>query len=505
MPLPGRTIRLAAALMLTGSALTGCPRDPLGASAFSVDASANRIPDGGTAGDGGTSDTVTADVPLGDSEGGGADAAATDAGALPCTGPLAQWFTKSIDGPQYEQARAVEPLPGGGVIVVGDAGSDTYKLQARLTRLSSYGTVLWHRTFGSGEKEDRGEAVAVVDDGFCIAGHIRSVSNGSSDGWLIRTDTDGEALWQKNYGGDRSDHFEGIVAVEGGFVAAGTNRSIDQGQEDGWLVRVDAKGTLLWQDVYGGSSIDELRDVVANGAGFAAAGENWSNASAGSDAWLLLVDAKGKQTASKVYSRGDKDWARALVRMPDGGFALTGKASDKGNPKLWVIRTDSEGNVLWESMQGGNQSEQGWGLAVTPGGGLAVVGDANTGKTGVDAWQLRYDAAGNLLWDQRYGGPGNQWATDVVALGDSGTLLVGRAWNGGSKSDVFLVRSGPWGHGACAAVGACGAKQAADCDDGLPCTVDLCDSVDGCTHTPLPDQASCGVGKLCAGGKCVQG
>ena len=507
LSVPPKPLRLAPVL-LVALCLTGCPQSSPGAGAFALDS-------GGADVTGAVQDTtapVDASVPDGvaaqldgatTSDGTASDTASQP---LPCTGPLQQWFTKSMIAPQYEQARGVKALPGGGFVIVGDAGSDTYKRQARLTRLSDYGTLIWHRTLGSGEKEDRGEALVVLADGYAVAGAIRSVSAGASDGWIIRTDLDGNKVWAKSYGGEKTDLFEGIAATsDGGFVAAGTNRSIKNSLEDGWLLRTDKDGVVLWQDTYGGSHIDQLRDVVANGTGFAAAGENWSAASTGSDAWLLLVNAKGLQTASKVYGKGDKDWARALVRMPDGGFALTGKASDKGNPKLWVIRTDAQGNMLWESVRGDNQSEQGWGIAVTTEGGLVVVGDTNSGKTGTDAWQLRYDAYGNLLWDQRYGGAGNQWAAGVVALPAGGSLLVGRAWNSGSLDDVFLVRSGPWGHGSCEGVGPCGAKVQADCDDGLPCTADRCDSIDGCTHTNLLDKAACGVAMLCVGGKCLQG
>ena len=353
-PATARRLSLApasfAAVLFAALLLTGCPQESPGAGAFALDSGGAdgtgvlqdaaaedtavtgdaAVVDGSAAQLDGTSasDAMSAaDAPKSD----GAESDATGK-TYPCSGPLQQWFTKSLVAPQYEQARGVKALAGGGFVVVGDAGSSTYKRQARLTRLSDYGTLIWHRTFGSGEKEDRGEAVVVLADGFGVAGTIRSVSAGASDGWIIRTDLDGKELWQKSYGGEKTDLFEGIAATsDGGFVAAGTNRSIKNSLEDGWLLRTDKNGAVLWQDIYGGSHIDQLRDVVADGTGFAAAAEHCSAASTGSDAWLLLVDAKGKQTASKLYGKGDKDWARALVRMPDGGFALTGKASDKGN------------------------------------------------------------------------------------------------------------------------------------------------------------------------------
>lgn len=514
---------VAACLPLLGLlALTGCPQQAPGEGAFALDG-AGAAWDAGALQDaaGVAKDIAAQEVVGGGNDAGGAgdssaaaDATVDAAGATqdasaqrgPCSGGPAQWFNQSLIAPQLEDGRDIAAVPGGGFIIAGSAGSSSYKTKARISRLSAYGTPLWHKTWGSGEKEDTAEAVVVLADGYAAAGANRSAASGSSDGWIVRTTPDGDPIWEKTYGGDKTDLFRGLApASGGGLVAAGTNRSISGSLEDGWLLRTDKDGKVLWEFAYGGSHIDELYDVVADGDGFAAAGENWSDSSGGSDAWLLRVDAKGKQILSEVYPKGDKDWARALVRMPDGGFALTGKASDKGNPKLWVIRTDSLGSVLWESVEGGNQSEEGWGLAVWPDGTLAVVGDTNSGKTGVDLWQLRYDKFGNLLWSEVYGGPGNQWGRAIVALEGGQTMMVGRAWATSTQSDVYLVRAGPWGHGTCAAVGVCADKAPGDCDDGLPCTADRCDSIDGCTHEPLKDKAPCGAAMQCYSGKCVQG
>lgn len=510
-------------LVLAMTALCGCPSPTPGDGAFATGGGA--VQDGGTIADSATNQadstgsesdgSEVADGAIGDTTGSDglqndvlttADASPT---AGPCDGPQPGWYTKGIGGPEHERANAMAATGAGGAILVGETGSGGSNTDVYLLAVNAAGNKLWQRSWG-GDKEDIGHDVIVLADGYAIAAQTRSKGAGNSDGWLIRTDTNGDIIWDRTYGGDTSDWARGIVATAaGGFVIAGVNRSINDSTEDGWMLLTDAKGEPLWEFAYGGSHIDELRDVVATASGYAAAGENWSKSSGGSGAWLLIVDGKGKELTSKVYDSGDKDWANALVAMADGGFALTGKASVKGNPKLWVIRTDKQGNVMWSSTHGGTQSEAGHGIAADATGGLFVAGETNSGTSGVDAWLLRFDAWGNLQWDGKYGGPGNQWGHGVIALGGTGALgatgalLAGRRWETSTASDVYLVRAGPWGHSACKLVGKCGSLQPGACDDNKPCTVDVCDSIDGCTHAPLTDGAACGSGKTCAGGQCL--
>ena len=499
--------------LLAPLALAGCPGSAPGEGSFAGDAN-NVFDSGNVAGsdaaatDSAAMDTGSAPLDGGPMVDGGAigDSAGTkDAGKVtgPCEGPLPTWYTKAIDGPEYERANAMAATGGGAAVLVGETGGGSSNSDVYLLAVTATGNKLWQRSWG-GAKDDTGYDVIVLADGYAIAAGTRSKGAGNADGWIIRTDAKGDLLWDRTYGGDSTDEARGIAATPaGGFVIGGVNRSIKNSTEDGWMLMTDAKGEPLWEFGYGGSHIDEFHDLVATPQGYAAAGENWSKSSGGSGAWLVVVDGKGKELVNKVYDSGDKDWANALVPMPDGGFALTGKASVKGNPKLWLIRTDKQGNVMWSSTHGGSQSEAGRGLAVDAVGGLFVAGETNTGTTGEDAWLLRFDPWGNLLWDRRFGLTGNQWGNGVIALADGGALLAGRRWESGTAEDVYLVRTGPWGHGSCKLVGSCGARQPDACDDGQVCTIDLCDSVDGCTHTPVADGGICGPGKVCAGGQCL--
>lgn len=322
----------------------------------------------------------------------------------------------------------------------------------------------------------------------------------------MRFSSDGKVIGDHHFGGASTDRFDGVAAAGDGWLVAGSNRSIGGGLEDGWLARIDAGGQLLWEQKYGGGSIDNLTAITALPGGlFAAVGDNRSDASGGSDVWLLIVDGKGKVLHSKTFHSGEYDEARAVAVLPSGGLVITGKGSVKGNPELWVIGTDAEGNLLWQDLRGGNQDETGRAIAVLPDGGFALVGETSSSNEGalggIDAWLLRYDAWGNRLWDKHFGGSGNEWFSGAAAQGDTGLWLAGRRWLDGGL-DGWYLRTGPWGHSSCAAAGLCKDKRLSDCSDKSACTADLCDSTAGCSNPALSNGASCGGGQLCAAGAC---
>lgn len=512
-------------LLLTG--LFGCPSAPPSADQFAVadqfagdqvsadlagqdaigqdQASADQAAIDQTAGDSASPDVASADATPSDATAN--DTASTDisTGKKPCSTGL-ELFAKDFDNGGDEGAYAIIATADGGALLLGGDGNGGSSSNALAVRVGSLGAVQWAKELG-GTDMDRFRGGAASGSGFVAVGSSRSPSNGLEDGWLVRLDGSGKVMGEQHFGGTGNDDFFGVAPASNGWVIAGSTRSFGNGQEEGWLVRTDAEGQQLWAQNYGGSSIDTLAAVIALPSGnFAAAGENTSSAKQGSDAWLLIAQGNGKQLISKTYNLGQHDYFTALALLPDGGLVLTGEASSNGNPELWVVRTDAEGNLLWKDLMVGNQSETGRAIAVMADGGWAVVGDSSSpiagALGGIDAWLLRYDAWGNRLWDKHFGSNSNEWFSGVAALSDGGLWLGGRRWASGGL-DAWYLRVNAWGHSSCAAAGACKAKIASDCDDNLACTVDLCDPMDGCNHQALATGSACGTGQVCTTSGCL--
>ena len=138
-----------------------------------------------------------------------------------------------------------------------------------IIKISNTGDLIWEKSFG-GDQIDEARAIVKSGDGnFIVAGDTRSTNNdiasnnGAADLWLIKITPNGDLLWEKTIGGSSFDVARSIVrSQDSGFFLAGSSRSSDgdvsknKGQNDAWVIKVDANGDLQWETTVGGSNID---------------------------------------------------------------------------------------------------------------------------------------------------------------------------------------------------------------------------------------------------------
>jgi len=158
---------------------------------------------------------------------------------------------------------------------------------------------------------------------------------------------------------------------------------------------------------------------------------------------LLAVkfNADGKQAWRKSYGGREDDEACDLVVMPDGTSLVVGSTCSPqgdvsgyhGSHDLWALRLDSSGNIQWQKAYGGGNEEFGFGVIAASDGGFIITGasSSNDGDVtgnlgGSDAWMIRVDNSGNLVWQKCFGGRGDDMAYDVIRGIDDGFVTVGR-------------------------------------------------------------------------------
>jgi FHA domain len=352
----------------------------------------------------------------------------------------------------------------------------------------------WERVIG-GAGDDIGRAVlATGDGGFVIAGSTESKGAGKTDMWLVRLDATGAVIWDKTYGGDGDDAAYAVVAAEDGYAIAGAAAAGDGKGSTAWLLRVDAVGNRLWDDKAGAS--DGYRAIRQTDAGgFVLAGT--IREKDGSSAWVVALDGKGQNarpfvnrkgasTASDVQPvgkefvavgtldgtgkgrpglyivklnaelkpqwerdiRGRNDDAYAhLLPLADGGFLIagttvradrSGEASGSGR----ITRLDGGGNKLWDKLIGSGKSETINAVAAAGADGYVLAGSI-VAKSGAseDAWLVKIDDTGKILWERRFGGDGADRINDLKALPGGGFIAVGTtASKGAGKADLWVLR-----------------------------------------------------------------
>ncbi len=159
----------------------------------------------------------------------------------------AQWML-TLGDKGYEEGHFVATTSDGGYIVVGSTTSTgAGESDAWLIKLGLNGRTDWTRTFG-GVEWDWGNAVQETPDGgYILVGTTLSFGAGGSDVWLIKTDAEGQEEWSRTYGGHSLDFGLSVQPTsDGGYIIAGQTYSFGAGNGDLWLIKTDSEGQAVY-------------------------------------------------------------------------------------------------------------------------------------------------------------------------------------------------------------------------------------------------------------------
>ena len=366
-------------------------------------------------------------------------------------------FERSYGGQKSDHGYFAQPLPDGGCILVGStlsfgAGrSDIY-----LVKTETRGDTLWTRTFG-GRDYDVGYAVQpTADGGYIIAGTTRSLGSGRYDACLIKTGARGEALWTRTYGGSSDDGARSVQqTTDGGYVIAGCTESFGAGQGDVYLVRADARGDTQWTRTFGGANQDEAFSVrQTSDKGFVIVGLTQSFGAGEDDVYLVKTDARGDTMWTRTFGGDDDDFGYSVRQTADGGYIIAGlnESRGAGGEDVYLIKTDARGDTSSTRTLGGTSTDEAHSVQQTADRGYIVAGSTYSfGAGDFDAYLIRTDSGGETLWTRTFGGTGDDGAWSVQQAADGGFIVAGYTSSPGTgDKDVLLVRTDSVGNVAAA-------------------------------------------------------
>jgi len=365
--------------------------------------------------------------------------------------PKPQW-TQTYGGWSTDEAWSVVQTSDGGYALAGytstyGAGSSDFWL----IKTDSSGNPQWNKTYGGTNWEVCYCAVQTSDGGYALAGYTTSFGAGSYDFWLIKTDSSGNMEWNKTYGGNIWDSCYCVIQTsDGGYALAGWTDSYGAGGWDFWLIKTDSSGNMEWNKTYGGTNNDIAYSVVqTSDGGYALAGGTRSYGAGSIDFWLIKTDSAGNPQWNQTYGGTYGELCRCVVQTNDGGYALAGGGDPfgAGHYDFWVVKTGSTGNMLWNRTYGGANYDVGWSMVERNDGGYAIVGyTASYGAGNNDFWLIRTDSNGNMEWNQTFGGTADDRCYSMAQTLDGGYALAGLTGSfGAGFTDFWLIKLGPFG------------------------------------------------------------
>ena len=366
--------------------------------------------------------------------------------------------------------------------------------------------ILWEKSYGGKQADYLMDAIPTPDYGFILAGSSLSDKSGNKsengmgdlDYWIWKMNEKGDLDWQKSFGGSGSDFLQSIKTTsDGGFILAGTSNSSNEntsqtsrndkkeasrGGDDFWIIKLDAKGSEMWQKTIGGIGQEKLQSIVrTSDGGYVIAGSSSSpNPSEGGekeslsesgekmisdktapnygnmDYWMVKLDSKGNIQFQKTFGGKYEDELKSIEQTKDGGYILGGysnspssavskvgtqssgnKTQDNiGVGDFWVLKLDKEGEITWQKTLGGDQDDNLYVVHQTYDGNYILGGNSNSNATnqktksnenGTDFWVIKLDTQGETLWQETYNIGKVDVLTSLIENDDHSILLGGFA------------------------------------------------------------------------------
>ncbi len=306
----------------------------------------------------------------------------------------------------------------------------------------------WEKTYGGPEREIGWSVQVTRDGGYVIGGLTRSFGAGDVNFYLIKTDSEGNMEWERNFGDDRNNLCVNVqITSNEGYILCGTT-GFGTDDSDIFIVKTDSKGLVEWEKTYGGSqaesggSIKQTRD-----RGYIICGETSSFGAGESDIYLIKINSKGEKEWEKTYGGPSRDWGHTVQLTSDGGYIIGCNTASYGQGKLdvYLIKTDIKGNKEWDKTYGGTEDEYIWGtegLIQTKDEGYIFCALSESYGEGMnDFYILKISSSGKIEWQKTFGGTKEDGPLSILQTQDSGYLICGYTKSfGAGDRDVYLIK-----------------------------------------------------------------
>jgi len=269
------------------------------------------------------------------------------------------------------------------------------------------GIVQWEKVFGDTmESQGLFDIIYTADSNLLLIGNAQRNNGNDSQFRLVKCQLDGSVIWEKQYGNSLWEvAFDGLLCDDGGFLICGYRHNVPAGDRDILLIRTDSLGNELWEKTYGGDYRDwggHITKSLEGGyliAGLKQTYKDLLNFNDEYRGWLIKIDDSGNEQWSKLYqylNYRKNSLEDGIIQLSDSSYVSIGGVKDNASKKdrAWIVKTDRFGKVIWSRTYTRNPSKHHYfyDFKPTPDGGFIVCG--TTWNQSQDAWLVKLDSFG---------------------------------------------------------------------------------------------------------------
>ena len=282
-------------------------------------------------------------------------------------------------------------LPDGDLVFTGEKYDGPTLGDAYIEQFDPGGTLRWSQPLAYPYFQRGEHLIRTLDNGFLLVGNSQDLqSGGDKDVFIVRTDSLGDTLWTRQYGGSGNDEgFSAVSLPNGGFAVAGGKRNLSGTESDYYLLRLNAGGDTLWTRTYSRNAQEVCTGIATRpGGGFILCGYTVSNPQLQVvEEWVVITDSVGDTLHTRIVGEAAVTGeSQQVFGLPNGDFVTVSKKQ--------LIRMDSLGNPVW------NRNYSNYALSdfdLTADGGFILTGSFNHPPFGNDLVLLKTDGQGNVF------------------------------------------------------------------------------------------------------------
>lgn len=253
---------------------------------------------------------------------------------------------------EKETASAIINTLEPGYIIAGNTSSFLNQTQAYIIKIDELGAIEWSKTYGGASAENAKDIVQLKDSGYLIVGLTNSFGK-MYQGYVLRIDKNGELLWQKNYGGDDWEMFHRVALLsDTTFVVVGETYSYGAGSKDAYVLKCTIDGDTLWSKTYGDVNDDIFNDVLLNQNNEIVVVGSKTDSNGLKNGLVNWYTQDGTLIKDTTYGDTLNDEFLFVMDIENGDLLVSGGTEESVNDYAgWIVRLDQQGLIVGEQIQ----------------------------------------------------------------------------------------------------------------------------------------------------------
>jgi len=346
-------------------------------------------------------------------------------------------------GDAWDNAKTIVQTNNGNIIIAGKVKS--YNEVMWLVRTTEKGKKIWSQIYQNYPVISPESIIESSDNSIVIAGYNAEHDSMPRNLWVVKLDTLGKIIWEKNYDGKGDSYASKIIETQDkGFAIAGyTSTALDE-PPDWWILKLDSIGNFMWDDSYGSTTSDKALGIAElPDRSIVATGFMTNTGGIYRKIGLAKYDEFGSNLFYNEYKISVWDEPTSVIATSDTALLISGYT--RFDPLIdfdaFIMKISVNGDSLWTSTYPSEKWEHTTNVIETYDKGFAVGATSRTGYEMQNNYLLiKFDSKGNFTWQETFKRKSNDFVAQIIETEDNGILIAGSTSHFGNALDFGLLK-----------------------------------------------------------------